>query len=179
MSSARRIQMKRRISRWFSALGLIAIVAILLSPRIVHRDDRWLLTVNGVPLDVIGTVVEWWGRQVSDCGLVTALATDTVEAHLALDLLRRYSPPDSESARLIRVDSTNGWLLVEAGFDALPPVLALMRSDPRRSMPAAIRAVWSGSAYPWRLVPFAAEYLGARAPDAPPELIRCARPSFR
>jgi len=179
VSLNRRAQLKRSVSRWFSGLGLIALVAILLAPRIVHRDERWLLTVNGEPIDVIGAVVEGWGRLSSDCSAVTTVALDTVEGRLLRDLLRRHSPPDSESARLVRVDSARGWLLVEAGFDVLPPVLVLIRSESQQPAAMEIRAVWSGSAHPWRLVPFAAEYLSVRAPDAPPELIRCARPSFR
>jgi hypothetical protein len=179
VSLDRHVELQRRVRRWLSTLGFIALVAILLEPKLVHKDQRWLLTINGEPIDVAGTAAEIWGRMVSDCSVVTSLSTDTVEGRLSLELLRRYSPPDSESARLVRIDSARGWLFVEAGFETLPPVLALIRQDPLQPVTATIKAVWSGTSYPWRLVPFAAAFLSARAPDAPTELLLCAKPSFQ
>jgi len=58
-------------------------------------------------------------------------------------------------------------------------VLVLMRAAVGADEPLVIEAVWSGTTHPWRIVPFAAEFLKARAPAVPEALLRCAQPGFR
>jgi len=61
VSLDRHVELQRRVRRWLSTLGFIALVAILLEPKLVHKDQRWLLTINGEPIDVAGTAAEIGG----------------------------------------------------------------------------------------------------------------------
>jgi len=158
---------------------LIALALVLLQPRWVMQDQRPLLTLNAEPFDAVGGANEIWGRLRSRCGAIESVDKNSESGRAVVALLQRYSPPDSLSARVIRIDSLSQWLLVEAVFDALPPVLVLMRGTNEATGLPVIEAVWSGTSYPWRIVPFATEFLMQRAPEVPPALLRCARPGFR
>ncbi len=170
---------RRRVARWVSAIGLVALALMLVHPRFVIKDQRLLLTLNDEPFDLVGGVTELWGRFVSDCGSVSGAESGSSLGRAAQALLQKYSPPDSQSARVVRVDRLSDWLLVEAVFDAMPPVLVLMRAAVGADEPLVIEAVWSGTTHPWRIVPFAAEFLKARVPAVPAALLRCAQPGFR
>ena len=170
---------RQRVARWFSVIGLAVLALMLVQPRLTTKDQRLLLTLNGEPFDVVGGVAERWGRLVSDCGSVSRAESGSSMGRTARALLEKYSPPDSQSARVVRIDQLSDWLLVEAVFDALPPVLVLMRGASGPAEPLVIVAVWSGTTHPWRIVPFAAEFLKARSPEVPAALLRCAQPGFR
>ena len=168
-----------RFARWFSAIGLVTLGLMLLQPRLVMLDQRPLLTLNDEPFDIVGGAAEILGRLLSDCMVIKQLESDSETARAALSLLRQHSPPDSLSAQLVRIDSLSDWLLIEAVFNTLPPVLVLMRGATGSVGPSGIEAIWSGTSHPWRIVPFAGAFLRAKSPEAPPELLRCARPGFR
>lgn len=170
---------RRRVARWVSAIGLVVLALMLVHPRFEIKDQRLLLTLNGEPFDVVGGVAELWGRFASDCGSVGGAENGSSLGRAAQALLEKHSPPDSQSARVVRVDRLSDWLLVEAAFDDMPPVLVLMRVAVGDNESLMIKAVWSGTTHPWRIVPFAAEFLKARAPEVPAALLRCAKPGFR
>jgi len=170
---------RARVSRWFSALGLALLTVILMQPRILVQDQRLLLTLNGEPFDVVGSVTEAWGRWLSDCSAVKLIDSESGVGRATLRVLQQHSPSDSFSAKIVRIDRLHHWLLVEASFDTLPPVLVLMHASGDEPLSLETAAIWSGSSQPWRIVPFAAHFLRSRAPDAPADLLRCAQPRFR
>ena len=170
---------RRRFAQWFSLIGLAVLALLLVQPRLEIRDQRLLLTLNAEPFDVVGSVAEIWGRLVSECGSVRRVESTSSVGRTAQALLEHYSPPDSQSARVVRIDLLSEWLLVEATFDDMPPVLVLMRGARGPVERLAIEAIWSGTTYPWRIVPFAAEFLKARAPEVPVALLGWAQPGFR
>jgi len=172
-------QKRLRFARWFSALGLGVLMVVLIQPRVLVQDQRLLLTLNGEPFDVVGFVTEAWGRWLSDCSAVKLIDGESGDGHLVLRVLQQHSPPDSFSAKVVRIDRLHHWLLVEASFDTLPPVLVLMRASGDEPLSLETAAVWSGTSQPWRIIPFATHFLRARAPDAPADLLRCAQPRFR
>jgi hypothetical protein len=167
-----------RAARWAMLVALLlALSWLLLQPRLERLDGQVLVRINGVPIDLIGVLEEGWGRMVSDCARVRDRTAEPALNREVLEALRGYSPPDSLSARVVGIYSASEWLLVEATFDALPPVLVLMRARPEPS-PLSIEALWSGSTYPWRTVPFAGRFLQVRVPEVPSELVRCVEPRF-
>jgi len=177
--STRSDKTRARFSKWFSALGLALLVVILMQPRILVRDQRLLLTLNGEPFDVVGSVTESWGRLLSNCSSVKWIDNESGVARAVLRVIQQHSPPDSFSAKIVRIDMLHDWLLVEATLETLPPVLVLMRASRDESLSFEAAAIWSGTSQPWRIVPFAANFLRSRAPDAPADLLRCAQPQFR
>lgn len=154
------------------------VVWFLASPRIESRDERWLFYVNGVPVDALGVLEEYWGRVTSDCSGVADLSNDTITVAALLDLLQRFSPPDSLSARIVSVRTTQDWWVVEATFDYLPPAWVVFSRSLSSAEGIQIREVWSGSTFPWRAMPFAGRYFRSRLPDVPAELLRCGRVQF-
>ena len=167
-----------RAARWATLVALLlALIALLLQPRLERLDGQMLVRINGAPVDAVGAVEEAWGRMVSTCARVQDRTADLALNRDVLEVLRGYSPPDSLSARVAGIHSASEWLLVEAAFDTLPPVLVVMRAQ-REPAALSIEAVWSGSTYPWRTVPFAGRFLRERVPELPRELVRCLRPSI-
>ena len=156
-------------------VALAVIVWLVASPGIERRDGRWLLLVNGVPVDVLGTADETWQRLTSDCSQVAELSRDTAATASLLALIREFSPPDSLTATIHSVYKTADWWVVEASFDHLPPAWIVLHQSPGENAGLAVRAVWSGSTYPWRAMPFAGAYLQGQIRDVPPALLRCGR----
>ena len=148
---------------------------LVLHPRIELADGRAVMSINGQMVDVTGALEDAWSRVVNACGRVRDLSGDPNIGGAVMAAIRAYSVPDSLSARIVRIQGVSEWLLVEAVFDAVPPVLAVMRSD-AESRVLTIEALWSGSTHPWRTAPFAARFLRERAPGVPEALLGCMRP---
>jgi hypothetical protein len=165
-----------------------------------HRDDAWLLKVGGRPVDVRGAAWAVWQDAMRDCSAVhrldTALApAAAAAAAAAVEALRSFSPPDSRSARVRRLDhwpATAGapalqhqaapqpsWFLLQAEFDRLEPVVVLVAVVVRQEGPYAevlAAGVWSGSTLPWNPAWRIRRFLSERVPQAPPELLACLDP---
>ena len=165
------------VTRAFASVlfGLSLAGWLLLEPSFGRQDNRWLLSINGVPFDLIGSVRERWGRITTDCSRVEANGADRNTVERLENLLRDYSPPDSRSSRVSRILNQADWWLVEAEFETLPPVVVLVRRAEGLDQTLHIAAVWSGSTHPWRTGPFAGDFLRQRAPEAPTELTVCAQ----
>ncbi len=175
MSVARRRHGPGPAGRWALLVSLLLVLGwLLLQPRIERLDGQVLLSINGAPVDAVGAIREGWWRMVSDCARVRDRTTEPALNREVLESLRGYSPPDSLSARVSSIHSVGDWLLVQAAFETMPPVRVVMRRRGEGTAPT-IEAVWSGSTYPWRTVPFSARFLQARVPEAPEALVRCVR----
>jgi hypothetical protein len=163
-------QGRRRVALTLLVLSLIGTAALHL--RVERRDHSWLLLVDGVPRDPLGAAAEAWQRARRDCSGVEVLQPDDAAWQAARGAVAAYSPPDSASARLTRALALGEWRLVEARFDALPPVVVVLRVE--GDAPRVLeRAVWSGSTAPWEPGPLIRRYLGARAPGVPKALLAC------
>ena len=143
---------------------LAALAAVLFGLSLLgleQRDDSWLLKVGGRPLDVRGATWAAWQDATRDCTRVQRLDPSTAEpiggpavraplpaeatAAAAVRALRGFSPPDSESARVWRLDhwapgapeamppKTGApgpvWWVLQAEFDRLEPVVVLVRQE--------------------------------------------------
>lgn len=155
--------------------SLCMIAWLAASPGLERRDGRLLVLVNGVPLDLLGMASEYRQRLTSDCSQVAELSADAVEVESLLGVIRAFSPPDSLTASLHGVYATGKWRVVEASFDRLPPAWIVLHQAAADSKVPEVRAVWSGSTFPWRAMPFAGAYLQVQLPDVPPALLRCGR----
>jgi hypothetical protein len=163
------------VSRLAAMIALAGIVWLAASPGVERRDGRWLLLVNGVPVDVLGTADETWQRLTSDCSQIAEVSGDSAATAPLLTGIREFSPPDSLSATIHSFYGTADWWVVEASFDHLPPAWIVLHQSPAQNGDLAVRAVWSGSTFPWRAMPFAGAYLQAQLPDVPPALLRCGK----
>ncbi|MFM8738322.1 MAG: hypothetical protein ACKOGB_11945 [Betaproteobacteria bacterium] len=190
---------------------LAALAAVLFGLSLLgveHRDDSWLLKVGGRPLDVRGAAWAAWQDATRDCTRVqrlhpstaeaiggpaaqTALPAEATAAAAAVRALRGFSPPDSESARVRRLDhwapgaaeamppKTGAvgpvWWVLQAEFDRLEPVVVLVRQEgPDAHMLAA--GVWSGTTLPWNPAWRIRRFLAERVPQAPAALLACIDP---
>ena len=156
-------------------VGLTLVGWLLIEPSFERQDNRWLLSINGMPFDLIGSVREHWGRLTTDCSRVETHGADRNTVERFENLLRDYSPPDSRSARIAHILKQANWWLVEADFTTLPPAVVLVQGSEGSDQTLHIAAVWSGSTHPWRTGPFAGDFLRQRAPEAPAELTVCAQ----
>ena len=186
-----------------------------------HRDDAWLLKVGGRPADVRGAAWAAWQDAARDCSAVqrldpaladrmaspVAVMSATAPAHAkapaapapaaaaAVEALRGFSPPDSRSARVRRLDHwpamagtpaqqhqaapQPSWFLLQAEFDRLESVVVLVAVVVRQEGPQAevlAAGVWSGTALPWNPAWRIRRFLSDRVPQAPAELLACLDP---
>jgi hypothetical protein len=108
----------------------------------------------------------------------------------AVEALRAFSPPDSWSARVRRLDywpspaggqqppnaamPPLGWFVVQAEFEQLEPVVVLVRQEGPHAQVLA-SGVWSGTTLPWNPAWRIRRYLADRVPQAAP-LLACLDP---
>lgn len=81
------------VSRLAAMIALAGIVWLAASPGVERRDGRWLLLVNGVPVDVLGTADETWQRLTSDCSQIAEVSGDSAATAPLLTAIREFSPP--------------------------------------------------------------------------------------
>ncbi len=158
-----------------TALRVLAVltVAVALSHlELERRDGRWLLRIDGRPVDLAGRWAEVRDRLLHDCRQVQALTPDDPRSALALQAVQAHSPPDSLSAVLAGLWVQGDWMLASVQFANLHPALTLLRRGPQgwQLVPGG---VWSGSTHPFRPGPFIRQYLQQRAPEAPADLLAC------
>ncbi|MFM8864780.1 MAG: hypothetical protein ACKOFG_07645 [Limnohabitans sp.] len=162
--------MKRR-----TALLVLAVVTVTVSLshlELQQVDERWLLHVDGRPVDLAGGLAEWRNRRVRDCRQVQALAPEDPRSALALQALQAHSPPDSLSAAITGLWARGDWMLASVRFASLHPALVLLRQAPQ-GWQVVQGGVWSGSTHPFHPGPFIRRYLQDRVPEAPADLLAC------
>lgn len=191
---------RRRRTGLLAALAAVLFLLGLLGWE--PRDDAWLLSVGGRPLDVRGVASVVWTNVWRDCAGVQRLdragrghsgtassAEEELAAHPAVEALRAFSPPDSHSARVLRLDawsetalssqdpkrSAPTWWVLQAAFDSLEPVVVLVRQAPGGAE-VVPEGVWSGTTRPWEPAWRIRRFLEQRVPKAPTELLACLDP---
>lgn len=159
-----------------------------------QRDDAWLLKVAGRPMDLRGWISVAVQDATRDCAAVRRVDASSSQAAVPVEALRQFSPPDSVSARVLRIDllSTAGaigddgraapsqaqpavWLALQAEFDTLEPVVVLVRQVGARADVMA-QGVWSSTTLPWNSAWRIRRFLAERVPQAPLKLLACVDP---
>lgn len=176
--------MKKHVAATVLVLTLLGVTTAHLG--VERHDNGWLLVIDGRRHDAAGTVREAVLRLTRQCDATSDALADEALAAMALDAVRRYSPPDSASARLLQLRTMPGWLLAEVEFDRLFPAVVLLREAPAAAGPQAVanrarwqieeRAIWSGLTHPWKAAPLIRDYLRARLPEVPGALLDCFEP---
>lgn len=190
---------RRRRTGLIAALAAVLFLAGLMG--FETRDDAWLLKVAGQPVDLRGRVAVAWQNAWRDCSAVRRYPAQgvTPTPHLAdaIEALREFSPPDSRSARVLRVDewtvqdaspmqdgpgelkSTGAaaptWFALQAQFDALEAVVVLVRQGAHGAQ-VVPEGVWSGTTRPWDPAWRIRRFLTQRVDDAPRPLLACLDP---
>lgn len=160
-----------------SRASLILMVALLVLVPLSHlelepSDGSWLLRVDGVPVDVPGLVADGYLTLTRSCSRVQALAPEDPGFDLALEAIRRESPPQSLSAKLVDLRRQGDWLLAQVQFTELQSAVLLLRAN-GAGYALAAGGVWSGSTHPHRPGPVIRRFLRTRVPQAPGALIDC------
>lgn len=171
MTPSRVVQ--RRRTGLLAALAAVLFLLGLLG--IEQRDDAWLLKVAGKPVDLRGAASVAVQDLFRDCSAVQRVNALSGEAAAAVEALRQFSPPDSLSARVMRIDRAAAWFVLQAEFDALEPVVVLVRRAGTQAevMPLG---VWSSTTLPWNSAWRIRRFLAERVPQAPSGLLACVDP---
>jgi hypothetical protein len=165
--------MPRRISIY--VLMLVILGVFLNHFSVSHKENGWLLLIDGREVDALGMAQENWVKLSRRCGRVTPVAPTSPQHSDIQKLIQAYSPPSSESAQIVRLLTMDDWLLVEVVFKELLPAVVLI--DQSKGPPRIIpNAIWSGETHPWLAGPFIRHYLASKAPDAPVQLLQCYDP---
>lgn len=150
------ISMPQRISIY--VLLLVTLGVFLNHFSLEHKENGYLLMVDGREVDAIGVAQDKWVKLTRNCSRVRSVDAQTPELLTLLQLIRDYSPPASETAHVIQAATTGNWALVEVKFkDLLPAVVLIDQTvQPPQIVP---NAIWSGETHPWRPAPFVRQYI--------------------
>lgn len=160
---------RSRAQRW--VLWLMALVIPLTYLGLKRYDGRWFLELNGRPVDVMGHIDQAWIRGWRDCREVR-VARDPAVLGPALQAVRAFSPPDSQSAHWVSVQQQGDWLLAQLRFERLHDAVVLLHAP---AFKPDIQAVWSGFTHPHQPESWIRRHLRAQAPQAPADLLDCFR----
>lgn len=162
--------MKRHVAG--IVLALTAAVVIDLHVDWRRADNGVLLRVGEQDVDAWGHAREAWTRLTRRCQAVQALQADDPAWTAAQAAVRAYSPPDSQTARVVALSRQGEWLLAQVVSDTLMPAVVTLRWQGQAPEPVP-RGVWSGNTAPWIAAPWVRDYLRRQVPQLPPSLTDC------
>jgi hypothetical protein len=168
--------MPKRISIY--VLLMVTLGVFLNHFSIEHKENGYLLMVDGREVDAIGIVQDKWVKLTRNCSRVRSVDTQMPERLTLLQLIRDYSPPSSESAHVVQAVTTGKWALVEVKFNDLLPAVVLIDQtlQPPQIVP---NAIWSGETHPWRPAHFVRQYISNKVPQVPSDLLDCFEPQLK
>ena len=156
-------------------LALVICGVLLTHIHVVRTENGNLLSIDGREVDVLGEIKNHWVALNRNCKDVTVVNADKAAYRQAQDLIRAYSPPNSQSAKIASAWSSDRWLLMEVEFDDLLPAVVTLK-ETNGEFTIVPHAVWSGYTHPWVAAPFIRDYLYRQAPDMPSALLTCFTP---
>lgn len=156
-------------------LALLALALPLSHLQLQQVDQRWLLLVDGRPVDLAGQWSERMNRMRRDCRNVRSLSSQETLHMQAVRALQQQSPPHSRDLRLLGLWHVDGWLLAEVDFERLAPAVVLLHSGPA-ALDVVTPGVWTGATHPHWPSPFIRDYLARQVPEAPVSLLACYEP---
>ncbi len=171
--------MKKKVSLTVLGLVLAGVMATHVSWE--KKDNGTVWVVDGRDIDIQGRIKNSWVRWTRSCERVIRLSPQDPGYQQAQELIKAYSPPNSQSALLASVWSAGAWTLAEVEFQQLLPAVVVIHTSDNGSA-IVPHAVWSGTTLPWVAAPYIRQYLGAQARGIPTDLLDCFEPqsaSFR
>ena len=166
--------MPRRISLY--VLLLVSLGVLLNHLSVTPKDNGYLLVIDGKEVDALGMAQDKWVKLTRNCEQVKDVEKNSQQYLDILKTIQNYSPPNSESAQIVRLLSTGEWSLAEVRFTALLPAIVLIQQV--NSHPSIVQnGIWSGQTHPWHAAPYIRRYITSQVPQAPTALIECADPT--
>lgn len=162
--------MKRHVA--LIVLALTAAVVIDLHVDWRRADNGVLLRVGEQDIDAWGHARDAWTRLTRRCKSVQTLQIDDPAWAAVQSAVRAYSPPDSQTARVVALSREGEWLLAQVVSDTLMPAVVTLRSQ-GQTTDLVPRGVWSGNTAPWIAAPWVRDYLRRQVPQLPPALTDC------
>lgn len=162
--------MKRHVAATLLALTTLGVLNAHVD--VEAQDGRYFGVWQGKKHDVLGWLSDRNNQLWRDCSAVRQPGPGSQTAEQVLALIREYSPPDSRQAQLVSLQQQGRWLVAELNFEKLNPAVVLLHQD-GDALQLPERAVWSGSAAPWRPGPRIRAHLltqGQQAQEGPAEL---------
>ena len=161
-------------------VALTALIATLIAVTVsqlewVQADGGHLLMVDGRPLDAEGWLRNQLNSLRRECTDVQVLQADDQRLPQALQALKNFSPPASQSARVAAASVRSDWMLLEVEFDDLQPAVVLMQKN-GADWVIAQRGIWSGQTHPWLAATHIRAYLARQVESAPADLLACFDP---
>jgi hypothetical protein len=162
--------MPKRISMYVLAMVMVGVLLNHVS--IAQKDNGLLLVVDGRELDVIGMAQEKWVKLTRDCQRVQQVEVHSKHFLDVQQLIQDYSPPSSKSAHIVNLLTTQDWSLAEVQFKELLPAFVLINYGNGKA-DIVPNAIWSGETHPWLAGPHIRQYLLAKVPQVPIQLLNC------
>ena len=166
--------MKKHVA--LSVLALTSLGLVVNHVSVEHMDQRYVLNVDGVPVDAWGAAQDRMNRLTRQCDGVTFHTESHAAASPLLQAVREFSPPDSRQLQWRQMLSLAPWHLLEVTFATLEPAVMVVQ-DTGAAVQMQDAAIWSGPVAPWRPGPWIRSYLKTQAPAVPAQLLACYDPT--
>ena len=166
--------MKRKALPTLLLIATIGVIASHLDWKV--SENGHLLLIDNRPVDLVGMAKNSWNRLSRSCSTVNSVLKDDPLYKSSSDLIKSYSPPDSNSANIASMISSQNWILAEVEFDSLLPAVVLIEGADKEQH-IIPNGIWSGYTKPWESAPFIRNYLNTQVTDVPRDLTDCFEPS--
>jgi hypothetical protein len=171
----RNIPWPQRKRAYWPLLIIVVVASIASHFSLVRTDNGTLLGIDGREVDVLGHFENQWTAHTRDCSSVAVLGPQDGRYVKVENLIKAYSPPSSQSARILGMLSQGDWILAEVEFAELLPAVVSLNN--KLGEPTIVpHAVWSGQTRPWVAAPLIRGYLARQAPGMPAPLLHCFEP---
>jgi hypothetical protein len=120
--------MKKKVALPLLAVVLVGVIASHISFK--PADHSYLMVVDGIEIDVLGTIQNKWLSHTQSCEGVSQLQAGQANFLAIQNAIQSYSPPQSHSAQIASIWTLDEWTLSEVEFeDLLPAVVTLQKGN--------------------------------------------------
>jgi len=165
-----------------ASCALLVSLTLILASHVETQviDGERIVVVDAVYFDLRGYLQERTTNLINlataQCNTVEYLSTSNSDYSKTLKAIQEYSPPDSNSAKIVQLARDDEWLWAEVIFNQLKPVVVLLKHTPN-GLTIWDGAIWSGPTHPWRVKNTIEKYLKTKSPPASHRLLECVAPS--
>lgn len=162
--------MKRKVAA--TLLALLVPVVVLTHVSWSQKDNGLMFNVDGRDVDFVGIIKDKWRIATYTCKTVTELDSQDPKFKMVKAAIQSFSPPDSNTIKVIYVWTAGTWGVAEVEFESLLPAVVIVKNlDTNATL--ANDAIWSGMTAPWKSGPFIRTYLDKKSNEMPEELLNC------
>jgi hypothetical protein len=158
------------------ALLVIVLIGVFSTHVSLKKEDNgWLMYLDARAVDLPGKLSNSWTRLVTQCKDTQKISKNDPLFTRLDELIKNYSPPDSQSALVASIIAKDDWALAEVEFTKLLPAVVTIQSLTKNPQIKA-NGVWSGYTQPWESAPIIRTYIKTQIPDLPTHLVDCFEP---